>query len=75
MLSHIVVKGNMLSKFAAWTRNIKAHHSEQSIKGSKCKQQVRLASMTNIPKNISLAVHGNLGFEILLKLFVKGLNS
>jgi hypothetical protein len=39
MLSHIVFKGNRLSKFAVCTRSVKAQCPEQSISGLKCKQK------------------------------------
>jgi hypothetical protein len=72
MLSHIVFKGNKLSKFAACTRSVKAQRSKQSISGSKCKQQVRSASTADVPKNLKSMVRGNWGFKILLKLFAEG---
>jgi hypothetical protein len=75
MLSHIVIKGNRLSKFVAWTRNVKVQGSEQSSLGVKCKQQARLALAMDIPENIRSTIRGNQGLEILLKLFVKGPNS
>jgi hypothetical protein len=63
------------SKFTAYTRNVKAQLSKKSISGSKCKQEARLALVTDIPENIRSTIHMNWGFEIFLNLFFKDSNS
>jgi hypothetical protein len=52
----------------AYTRNFKEKRSEQSISGSKCKQQARSTSMTDIPENIISAVRQESGVQNIVKV-------